>query len=204
MKPRLFFTGIAFAAAAFAQSATTAVPAADQATYTQLQGELNAFSQQVTSQWNGTKVPFSFGAELLYANSNSGLELLAPGVRNKYLQEINALNSLGIQAVTVKMGYPLLYQPFMAYNGTPDDYPSIVSFYQQVVADAHAAGLKVIVESSSIFPGFFSSGSGLNITGYYQSITYNDYIAGEASVNNTVVTQIKPDYLMWALSRTQK
>ncbi len=191
----MFFIGIAFAAAAFGQTTNPPVPAAEQATYTQLQGKLNTFTQTVTSQWNGTKVPFDFAGELLYANSNSGLELLQPGVRDKYLQEMAALKSLGIEAVTVKMGYPLLYQPFLQYNGDPQDYATIISFFQQVVADAHAAGLKVIVESASIFPGFFSTGSGLNVTGYYSSITYQEYLTGVATINNTIVTQIKPDWL---------
>ena len=195
MNRRLFFAGMAVAAAAFAQTTNAPVPAAEQATYTQLQGELNTFTQTITSQWNGTKVPFIFGGELLDANSNSGLELLAAGVRDKYLQEMNALKGLGIQAVTVKMGYPFLYQPFLQYNGDPQDYPAIIAFYQQVVSDAHAAGLKVIVESASIFPGFFSAGSMLNVTGYYGSITYDEYITGVAAMNNTIVTQIKPDYL---------
>jgi uncharacterized protein (TIGR03437 family) len=189
------FIGLAVAASAvmFAQNAP--VPATYQPLYSELQGKLDSLQSTVTSQWNGQRGESIYSSELLQANSNSGLLLLAAGNRAKYLQELDALKSLGVQAVVVKMGYPFLYQPFLQYNGDPNDYPTIISYYQQVVADVHAAGLKVIVESASIFPGFFSTGSGLNVTGYYATLQESDYLKGVATVNETIVSQIRPDYL---------
>ena len=190
----LLLPSIAFlASTAFAQTAP--VPASYQSLYSELQGKLATFDSNISSQWNGTKFPTQFSAELLYANSNSGLLLLSAGTVAKYRAELNALKGLGVKAVVVKMGYPLLYQPFLQFNGDPADYAKIISFYQGVTNDVHAAGMKVIVESDAIFPGFFSSGSGLNVTGWYSSMTYNSLLTGYATVNATVATQIKPDYL---------
>ncbi len=189
----MVLAGLFSAVGVFAQ--TAAVPAAEQPVYDQLQGKLTAFTQTVTSQWNGVKTPYLKSGELLSADGNLGLLLLGAGQRTKYLNELNALKNLGNTAVVVQMGYPLLYQPFLQFNGDPQDYASIIAFYQQVAADVHAAGMKLIVESSTIFPGFFSQGSSLNITGYYQSISYDEYITGEATMNATIVNEIKPDYL---------
>ncbi len=193
MKKKLIAIGLAAASAMFAQNPP--VPATYQPLYSELQGKLNALSNTVNSQWNGQKGDTIYSGELLNANSNSGLQLLGPTTRSRYLMELNGLKSLGVQAVVVKMGFPLLYQPFLQFNGDPQDYNSVISFFQQVVADVHAANMKVIVESASIFPGFFSSNSGLNVAGYYQQLSYNDYLNGVAIMNATIVDQIHPDFL---------
>ena len=123
------------------------------------------------------------------------MQLLGPNVVAKYRQELKALKSLGVQAVVVKTGYPLLYQPFLQFNGDPQDYAKIVSFYQGVSNDIHAAGMKMIVECSAIFPGFYSTGSGLNVTGWYSSQQYDGLLNGYAAMNAVIATQIKPDYM---------
>ena len=192
MKKKLIILSLV-AGAALAQNPP--VPSTYQPLYTELQGKLDALQGFVNSNWNGQKGDSIYTSELLNANSNSGLLLLGPGTRAKYLQELNALKSLGVQAVVVKMGFPMLYQPFLQYNGDPQDYPTIISFFQGVVNDAHAAGIKVVVESASIFPGFFSSQSGLNVAGYYKQLSYTDYLTAVGTMNATIVEQIKPDYL---------
>ncbi len=193
MKKRLTALSLIALAPVFGQNAP--VPPAYQGLYTELSNDLSALTTTVNSQWNGQKGQTMYTSELLNANGSIGLGLLASGARQKYLQELNALKSIGVQAVTVKMGFPMLYQPFLQFNGDPGDYGPIIQFYQQVVADVHAANMKIVVESASIFPGFFSAGSGLNIAGYYKQLTYTDYLTGVATINNTISTQIRPDFL---------
>jgi uncharacterized protein (TIGR03437 family) len=183
------------ACAGIAAAQTPTVPAEYQGLYNELQAKLNAFDSAVSAQWNGTQYSTLFSGELLTVNSNRGLQLLGSNVRTGYLTELAALKKVGAQAVVVKMGYPLLYEPFMQFNGTPDDYSKIVAFFQQVVKDVHDAGMKVIVESDTLFPGFYSSGSGMNLAGYYKSIDYQQFLDGEATVAQTIVEQIGPDYV---------
>lgn len=172
------------------------VPSTYQSLYTGLQGELQSFEGQL--QWNGAKSNTLFSASLLYANANSGLLLLNPGARSQYLTELAAIKSLGCTAVVVDMGFPVLYEPFYQFNGDPQDYQSMVSFYTQVVADVHAAGMKVIVESAAAFPGYYSADSGLNFAGYFAELSLQDYEQAQAAQYATIYSVIQPDYLTLA------
>lgn len=178
--------------AGFAQSE---VPSTYLDLYTSLQGKISSFDNTVRSQWNGQKAPVVFAAELLSANGNRGLQLLNAQTRTSYLLELSALKGLGVQAVIIPIGFPILYQPFYQFNGDPGDYARMLDFYKQLVADVHGEGLKLIVETSVMFPGFFSSGSGFNLAGYYPTLTLNGLITGRSENAATIAKEVGPDFL---------
>jgi len=189
-----FSIAVVFAAAQ-AAAQPGRVPAEYQDLYRTLQGKIAAFENTVSGTWDGTKPPVVFSSELLSANANSGLVLLQPTRMDLVSLELSRLKSLGVKAVTMQIGFPILYSPFFAFNGDPNDYQSLLSFYQQVASTVHSQGLKLIVESGPLFPGVYSANSGLNLAGYYSSLSDQDYIAGRAQVVATIASQIQPDFL---------
>lgn len=195
MSKSIRFT-IALLYAAVSLSAQTAVVPSDyQDLYTTLQGHLDSFYTTVSSGWDGSTPSVDFSGELLTANANRGLQLLSSQTYPGVLVELNALKTRGVKAVTVQIGFPILSPAFFKFNGDPGDDQAILAFYQQLSQDVHAAGLKLIVESGVLFPGVYSSGSGLNLGDYYKSLSSDQYIAGRAQVIAAVAQQIQPDYL---------
>jgi uncharacterized protein (TIGR03437 family) len=90
------------------------------------------------------------------------------------------------------MGFPVLYQPFYQYNGDPQDYAPMVTFYQNVVSEAHKRGLKVVVETSVLFP---SVDTALPLTAYYAGLSETQVTAGRAQNALVIAQQVQPDYL---------
>ena len=183
--------GLLFAASAGAQCSSN--PAAYSATCTQLQGYLDTFNSTISSQWNGSKPPVAFGAELTAAEANRGLQaLIAPNAINSVQLQLNGLASVGVQSVTVGVGFPILYQPFYQYNNDPQDYNKVLTFYQSVMAELRKRGLKVVIESSVLFP---SSATDMPLAAYYATLNSAQITAGRAQVAVTVAQMLQPDWL---------
>ena len=134
----------------------SAAPATYSGTCAELQNYLNSFQATLNTQWSGQKSAVNFSGEMLAADANRGLTaLLDPRTFNAVLMELNGYAEVGTQAITVAIGFPILYQPFYTFKGNnPGDYASVLSFYQRVVNEAHKRGLKVIVETSVMFPTY--------------------------------------------------
>jgi uncharacterized protein (TIGR03437 family) len=180
-----------FGAQAFAQ---TSVPSQYQALYTELQTSMQSVEPTLTPGTPG-RTNFPFAAELLQANGNTGLLLLNPGTRNNYLREMQALKSLGITALNVSVGFPLFYQPFYEQYGLSQDYQPMVDFFAQVVVDAHSMGFKVSMETQCLYPGYYGSASGFNVSEYFSTLSLDQFEAGRAAQVAVIYSQIKPDYL---------
>ena len=176
---------------ALAQTAT--VPLEFQDLNTALASKLAAFDATIASQWDGSKPPVDFSAELFTANGNRGRQLLTAGAATGAQLELASLQALGVKAVTVAIGFPILYQPF-----DPADYPGFLSFYRQLAAEIRAAGMKMVVETGVVFPGVFSEGSGLDVADYYLNLANSQYLTGRAQQVVTIAREIQPDYLVIA------
>ena len=159
-----------------------------------MQGYLGTFNSTLSSQWNGTKSPpVAFGTELLSANDNIGLTgLLAPNALTKVQAELDGLARVGVQFVTFAVAFPILYQPFYAYNNDPQDYASVLTFYQNVMAAARQRGMKVLIESPVVFPAYATD---LPLQAYYATLSMSQVTAGRAQVAQIVAQQLQPDWL---------
>src|SRR5207245_2828612 len=132
---------------------------------------LSDFDKTLSSQWNGTKTPVVFAAELDAASGAVGPGLLAPSHMNVVRMELDHLKTLGVGAVTVAISWPLLYQPYFDYEHANEPGSSVQNYnaqdfidvYKQVAAEAHSRGIKLIVESGPIFPSY----SALSVNNYY-------------------------------------
>ena len=193
---RLVTGGILVVQAATLVAQNVPVPSSFQDLYSSLDSKLSAFESMVNSQWTGTNSPVIFGAELLTANANRGLQLLQPNAQTSINLELDRLQSLGVQSVTIAIGFPILYQPFFQFNGNPADYQRFIDFYKQLITNIHNRGMKVIVENSVLFTGFYSQNSGFKLDEYYKTLTTADQlIAGRAQTAITIAKEVRPDFL---------
>jgi|SRR5271157_3272989 len=184
---------------AWALAANAQNPPADYADlYSQLQQKLTAFDATVASQWNGSKPPVDFCAELKAPGADRILEALGANTLTDVQMEIQSLQALGVTTVNLAISFPVLYQPFFAYNGDPDDYPKYLTFYKQVAADIRAAGLRMVVRAGPMYTGVLTQDSGLNVAAYYQTLSSSAYIAARTRQIITIAQEIQPDYLVVA------
>jgi len=176
-------------------SQTPAVPANFRDLYSSIEQNLDTFARTVGSPSNGQKAPVAWSAELLTANCNRGRVLLNPATLNGIRLELDSLQSLGVKAVTICIGFPILYQPFYEFNRDPEDYARFIKFYRELSADIHARGLKLIVESSILFLGSYSRTSDFKLAEYYPTLDTRQFIDGRAQNIVAIAKEVRPDFL---------
>jgi len=163
--------------------------------YQLVQSNISAFAALIPAQSASQPTSTLMSGDLLYANGNSGLKLLSAARQQDIQEELARLKSLGLTAVTVTMGLPLMNEDFYTFNGDPQDFQSMVTVYQNLQKSIHQSGMKMIVESAVLFPGYFSANSGFNLTGYYASLSDTDFVAARAKNVLTIAQQVGPDYI---------
>jgi len=170
------------------------VPTQYQAIYSNMTTQISSFQTTLNQSWNGTPYPVTWAPHLSTAESDDYLTLLGANYyQDTVAVELLELQATGAKAVTVHIDFPILYQPFYTYSGTPSNYQAFVSFYQQVVAGVHAAGMKLVVEATVSEP--LAGTEGADFAAYYQTLDWNDYMAGRAQNAVNVAQLIQPDYL---------
>ena len=170
--------------------------------YNQLSGDLNTFSTSISKVWNGSTSSVIFAGQLTDANANNGPQMLTPAAMNAIQNELLLLKAVGVQAVSVEVSFPMLYEPFLdsIQQGYQDQY---AAFYANVAAAVRAQGFKLIVEIQSMdtgltqlqsneiisaLPAFYSPGG--------NPMPFSSYIAARATAAATVVQTMKPDYVV--------
>ena len=160
------------------------VPAEYRQLYSTLESSLESFDAYLDSHTTGTTYPVIFGSELLPANANRGPELLVPHTMQAVSLYLDRLKELGVQGVTVPVGYPLYTPVFPHYN----DY---VQFYKQVVQEVRKRGMKIDVESAVIFANTEFSTLNVNYTG----LTFDQFKTERKQMIAAIVHDLKPDFL---------
>src|SRR5574340_251755 len=135
---------------AYAQTPPPPVPSEYQDLYASLDSQIATFSSTVNAGWNGTRSSVAFSAHLASADAYLGPALLGSTHLAGTQLELNSLKALGAKAVTLSIGFPMLYAPFFT-NQT--DYQQYLNYYTQVASMVRAASLKLIVETQVVLPG---------------------------------------------------
>ena len=178
--------------------AQPAVPAEFQTAYSQISSQLSGST--LTKGWDKSDFPVFFGVEGTPASAYTSV--LTPGYYDHSVTPfLNAVQGLGgVQVVKVLLHFPLLYPSF--YENWPTSggmtaYNERLAFYQRFVADVHARGMKLIVQSMAQGVGETAaiSADPLNLAGYYQTLTFSDYVAGRAAQALSICQLLHPDYL---------
>jgi len=166
------------------------VPAEYQDLHRELHANLNRFRDVLAQQWDGSRAPVAFSAELMSAHSARGDALLQTGVTDAVRLEVDNLKALGVRAITLHVGFPMLYRTF---HRSEDEYQRFLAFYTEVANIVRAGGLKLIVSS----PALFSDGTfgAWDVGPYYASLTLAEYQQGRMDVARTIASALRPDYL---------
>lgn len=158
------------------------VPAVYQPLYAEVSGLVSSMEATVDSQWNGTKHPVEFGANLLSANTGRGPSLLNPYALYGILTEAARLKMLGTKMVHIGVGYPTLLPRYYSDSAQAQKY---IDLYKTMVAELKTMGLKVAI----------SSGPEPNLP-YYKTLSLDAYIQGRVDVLSIIANQVRPDYLI--------
>jgi hypothetical protein len=159
------------------------IPLKYQGEYAALQNILDTFNSSLgpyPTSING----ITFATELLAANGNRGPQLFQPNNLASVALNLNALQAMGVQGVTIAIGYPLLDPTF------PDN-AQYLNYFQQVVAMIHARGMKVLIESQILFAN--TPYSPLKYD--WSSLPYSQYVTNHIAQDQLIINQIHPDYL---------
>jgi fibronectin type 3 domain-containing protein len=169
--------------------------------YSQLQGDLQAFNTVLATPPTWTPIPFPtggstiYGANLQWANSNTGASISSPSYFQTVVQpQLQGFKALGVQAVSVAVLFPVLYEPFY---GSQAAYQPYLTFYTQVAEAVRAAGLKLIIDDEILFSNDTAAGW-TNMNAFYAPLTWSEYVAARATMAATIEQYMQPDYLMLA------
>jgi len=162
------------------------IPSAYQPMYVTLNQILDNFDQALNSTHPETAHSVVYATELLPADSNRGQQLLAAQTVQGVTNYLDAIQKLGVEGVTIDISFPVL-------TPTYPNYAQYLSFYEDVVAQARARGMKIDIESETPllagYPGLpFGSVS-------YANLSYTDYVSEDREMIQTVINDLHPDYL---------
>ena len=135
-----------------------------------------------------------FAATLSDADGNNGPELSSPNYLQGVLNQLQELKALGVQAISVPIEFPILYEPFYGSQAAMQPY---LTFYENVAQAVKAAGLKLIVDNEELFSNDTAAGW-TNMNAFYAPLTWAEYMAGRATMAATIVQYLHPDYLSLA------
>jgi chitodextrinase len=177
------------------------VPSTYQDLYDQLNTGLTAFNTTLNGLWNGSKSPVVFAANLNNADANSGPQLPAASPYGGAQLEIQAFKALGVQAVMVQIGFPMLYPPFFTWLQAQPGYQQVqyqqfANYYQQLAQNVRAAGLKLIVENNVLLSNDAQAGWAAAVAPYYATLDWNQYQAARAQGALAVAQVLQPDYMV--------
>jgi len=164
--------------------AGTPAPAEFRDLYAALKGDLDGFDTYLGSKDGGTPYPVVFGAELLAANGNRGTDLLKPGTLQGTFVNLDSLQKLGVQGVTINVPYPLYTPDFPQYQ----DY---VNYFRQVAAEVHRRGMKLDVETGVVFHDTEYSPIKVDFSG----LTLGKYESDARQMVQAIISDMHPDYL---------
>ena len=168
------------------------VPAAFQDLYTSLDSSLSSFNTTLNSQWNGVKSPVLFSAQLWNANANTGPQLVNTNSIASIQAQLQELKAMGVKAVTVAVGFPMLYEPFFSSQA---QYQQFVTFYQSVAASVRAQGLTLIVDDECLWNGTQAL-EGWNTAPFYATLNWEQYQQARAQNAVTIAQTLQPDYMV--------
>jgi hypothetical protein len=164
------------------------VPSTYQTLYTTLDNDLTSFNNTLGKP---AKYPVIYSAELWDADANGGPDLVDSWYWTGVQLQIQGLKAMGVQAVMVEIGFPMLYEPFFSSQSVYQEY---VNFYSQVASAVKAAGLKLIIENDFLMAD--NAEGNWDVAPFYATLDWTQYQAGRAQTAAVIVQTMHPDYIM--------
>src|SRR5580698_5569233 len=157
------------------------VPSAFQAIYSSLDTYLVNFNTTLAGQ-PPSQISMLNTGNLKNADANAGPPLINPGTMTGIQLQLQELKAMGMQAIMVEVGFPMLYEPFLASQG--QSYTQWVTFSQQIAAMVRAAGLKLIVENDTLLVTDMQAN--WNAGPFFASLSWTQYEQARAQTALTV------------------
>jgi hypothetical protein len=161
------------------------VPAGYQDLHLDLAITLEAFATSLppaAAPW-----PVVFSTDLSQADAHRLDQLIGPTALSGTVLALDRLAAMGVEAVTVNIGYPMLYRPFHRGQG---EYRRYLLFYKAVALAARQRGLKLIVKSGVLLR------TDPRVEAFYRAVPgLDEYKVGRLQAAATIVREIGPDYL---------
>ncbi len=165
-------------------SADMKVPSEYQQLFSDYDKGLAKLDSYLSSRPRGKRHTITFGAELLVANANRGTDLLGPFAKPGVDAYLDRFQELGIQGVTVCVGYPLFTPGF-------PNYSRYVSFYRQMANEVRKRGMKLNVEAFVLFANTPFSG----VEADYSGLTFDRFEKEILQMDQAIIDELSPDYL---------
>ena len=167
------------------------VPTEFQDLYTSLDNYLGSFNTTLSSSGNPSPYPVLYTGTLTNADANAGPQLAGSGYFSGVQLQLQALKAMGVQAVMVAVGFPMLYQPFFS---SQSQYQQMVSFYAQVATSVRALGMKLVVENNCLLANDVQAG--WDTAPFYSTLSWDQYQAARAQTAVVIAQTMQPDYLV--------
>ncbi len=151
--------------------------------YDELDLPLREAAGYLEENWDGETGDTVFSAELIVANSNRGEALLDPATLYSIGITLDSLQTLGVKAINLSIGYPLLDPSFPRSQ-------EYLDFYKKVVAEIRDRGLGVIMDTTTLFPDVDYGELDVSFEGW----TLERYMQEKKAMIQTVLRELKPDY----------
>lgn len=175
-----------------AQVCGTSVPSTYLDLCNMLSGDLNAFNTTL-SGLGATPSPALITGELSNANANNGPQIVNSGYMVGVQTQIQMLKAQGVQAIAVRVDFPMLYQPFFSSQSV---YQQYVTFYSQVASAIRAAGMKLVVENTLMMSSGGLAGWIPQLAAFYPTLNWTQYEAARAQTAVTIAQTMQPDYMI--------
>jgi fibronectin type 3 domain-containing protein len=190
------FAIIALSAGAPCRASSPPVPPSYQALYNTLNSDLDAFN---TSLGTVTPYPVISAGPLVNASGDTGPQLT--NETNGVELQILALKALGVQAVMIQVGFPILDPNFYTFLQTQPGFEQITytqleNFYQTVAQNVRAAGLKLIVENNVLLANDVQAGWAPATTNYYATLDWPTFESERAQCALNIAEVMQPDYFV--------
>jgi hypothetical protein len=152
--------------------------------YSQYKAGLEKYNAYLDKETNRGKSSVCFGTELLAANSNRGEDLLQPLTLTTVKLTLDRFEELGIQGVTLAIGYPVLTDD-ISRSG---DY---LDFYRKVAAMVRNHNMKLCVKIHVMFSGTVFS----TLKSDFSNLTVEKLTSGKRVMAERILSELSPDYL---------
>lgn len=160
------------------------VPGEYRKLYTAVDEDLGDFDRRLDAAAKGEGKAVVFGAGLPSADSVRGRALLKSGVIEDVIGYLDQLKDIGVQGVTVSIGYPLYTPGFPGYG-------EYVSFYKEVAREVKKRDMKLCVEAGVVFANTSYS----DVRASHASLTFERYKAEKKQMASAIIRDMDPDYL---------
>src|SRR5580700_6331351 len=173
------------------------VPSTFQDLYTELDNYLVNFNAALPAG-SSPAYPTLMTGSLKASNSNAGPALLGGWnsqtgqLQSEVQLQLNALQAMGMQAIMVQVGFPVLNSAFLTGQG--QSFDDFVAYYQGIAQAVHAAGMKLVVENDTLL-GNSVSGS-WDVAPFYQTLNWTQYQQARAQMALLIAQKMQPDYLV--------